>query len=340
VKLTWERRHLHLHHPFNIASLPRSISTDKEVLLISIEHEGHVGWGEAAPASYYGQTLESVEEVLAESRSMLGSDPVAIDMVLDRLEERFGDQSAALAAVDGALHDLAGKLLGKPVWQWLGLDSSNLPLSSMTIGIDDLESIGQKVREAAAYPILKVKLGTEVDEEILVMVRREAPDKLLRVDANGAWSSGEVLEHCRRLARFNLELIEQPTSPGDNEALPALRSEGIGPLMADESCVGIDDVEKCVGLFDGITIKLSKCGGIRRGLEMIRMARRLGLSVMLGCMVETSVGIGSAAQLASLADYVDLDGHLLLADDPFEGIGGYEGKLTLTDRPGLGVVKR
>ena len=340
MKLTWQRRHLHLRHPFNIARSQRSAGTDKEILLVQIEHNGQMGWGEAAPVAYYRQSLESAERVLAEARDMLGDDPFALDAILDPIRMRFADQPAALAAIDGALHDLIGKLLGVPVWKLLGLDRSRAPLTSLTIGIDEVEMIARKVREADCFEILKIKVGTQDDEAILSVIRREAPNKVLRVDANGGWSSRSVSERCRRVASYNVELIEQPTPAGDHDALPAVRAAGMAPLIADESCVGLDDVLGCVGLFDGINIKLSKCGGIRQAGRMIHTARAAGLKVMLGCMVETSVGIAAAAHLAPMADYLDLDGHLLLADDPFAGIGGDGGRLTLTERPGLGIIER
>ena len=335
MKLTWHRRHLHLRHPFNIARNQRSTGTGKEVLLVQIEHDGQVGWGEAAPLAYYQQSLESAERVFAEARGMLGDDPFALDAMLDPIRMRFAGQPAA---IDGALHDLIGKLRGVPVWKLLGLDPSRAPPTSLTIGIDDPVTIARKVRQAHRFGILKIKVGTRDDDAILSAVRREAPNKVLRVDANGGWSSSNVLERCRCAASYGVELIEQPTPAGDHDALPAVRSAGMAPLIADESCVGIDDVPPCVGLFDGINIKLSKCGGIRQAVRMIYAARAAGLKVMLGCMVETSVGIAAAAHLAPMADYLDLDGHLLLADDPFEGIGGHGGRLTLTERPGFGVI--
>jgi len=340
VKLTWHRRYVHLRHPFNIARRRDDKGTEKEVLLVRIEHGGHVGWGEAAPVAYYRQSLESAEAALAEAQGMLGDDPFALDANLDPIRARFGDQPAAVAAIDGALHDLIGRLLGLPVWKLLGLDPARAPLTSFTIGIDEIDVIARKVQEAAGYPILKIKVGTPDDDAILSVVRREAPDKILRVDGNCGFSSGNVLERCRHVAGYGVELIEQPAPPGDDDALPAVKAERLAPLIADESCVGIDDVLRCAGPFDGINIKLCKCGGIRQAVRMIHTARAAGLKVMLGCMVETSVGIAAAAQLAPMADYVDLDGHLLLADDPFEGLGGDQGRLTLSDRPGLGLKER
>lgn len=341
MRLTWHRRILHLRHPFNIASLARTREVEKEILLVQIEHQGLVGWGEASPASYYNQSVESVKATLQRAAGTLGHDPLAFDAILGGLREHFPDQPATISAIDIALHDLAGKTLGIPIWKWFGLDPQSVPLTSFTIGIDEPGVIAQKVHEAADYPILKVKVGTQQDDRIVAAVRGAAPDKPLRVDANGGWNSGNALERCRHLVqKYGVEFIEQPTSPGDHQALPAVRDAGLCPIVADESCRGVEDVLKCVGYFDGINIKLSKCGGIRQALKMIHVARAAGLKVMLGCMVETSVGIAAAAQLAPLADWVDLDGHLLLADDPFEGIGGQHGQLTLNEQPGLGVVER
>jgi L-alanine-DL-glutamate epimerase-like enolase superfamily enzyme len=307
---------------------------------VQIAHGGEVGWGEAAPVEYYDQSIDSAERTLERMGSIPGDDPLAFDRILDPLWERFADQPATIAAIDGALHDLAGKLLNVPVHRLLGLEPARVPISSFTIGLDEPDVVAQKVREAESFPILKVKVGTPRDQAILDAMRREAPDKILRVDANCGWSSQNVVERCRALRPYHVELIEQPTPRGDHDALPALRREGIAPLIADESCVGPEDVLQCVGAFDGINIKLCKCGGIHRALQMIHTAKSAGLKVMLGCMVETSVGIAAAAHLAPLADMIDLDGHLLLADDPFEGIGGDNGQLTLTDRPGLGVRER
>jgi L-Ala-D/L-Glu epimerase len=340
VKLTCHRRHLNLRHPFIIARALGTTSTDKEVLLVNIEHKGVVGWGQAAPIPYYHQSLDSNEEALRGIAGMLGDDPFALDAILDPIWARYADQSAAIAAVDGALHDLIGKLLGVPVWKLLGLDASRAPLTSFTIGIDKLDVMAAKVREAAEYPVLKIKVGTDDDVPVMEMIRREAPNKIVRVDANCGWTSANVLEKLREMSRFNIELIEQPTPRGEHAGLPAARAAHVAPLIADESCIGVDDVLRCAGAFDGINIKLSKCGGIRRAVQMIHTARSAGMKVMLGCMVETSVGIAPAAHLMPMVDYVDLDGHLLLADDPFEGLGGAGGRLTLTQRPGLGVVEQ
>lgn len=340
MKITWHRRSLHLKNPFNIARMPSSKSTDKTVLLVQIEHDGKIGWGEAAPISYYHQTLDSAEAAFAQAGALLGDDPFALEAIHARLWKQFPDQSAAIAAIDGALHDLIGKLLDIPVWKLLGLDRSLAPLTCITIGLEEPAVMAQWTRDAAEFPILKIKIGTPRDEEMMAAVRGAAPDKVLRVDANCGWKSEQVLDKCRMLQRFNVEFVEQPTPRGEHAALPAVRAAGLCQLVADESSIGPEDVLACRGFFDGINIKLSKCGGIRRALQMIHTARSAGLKIMLGCMVETSVGLAAAAHLAPLVDWVDLDGHLLLADDPFEGLGGAGGRLTLNDRPGLGVGER
>lgn len=341
MKLSWHRRSLRLHHPFNIARRERESNVDKQILLVQIEHDGQVGWGEAAPTAYYHQSLESAEAALTQIAGMLGNDPLAFDAVLDPIWERFGNETATIAAIDSALHDLAGKLLGVPLWRLLGLDRSRLPLTSFTIGIDNLDVIRQKTQEAAEYPILKIKVGTPQDDQILSVIREVAPNKTVRVDANCGWNSSNVLSQCTTLTKkYNIEFIEQPTPAGMHDALPAVRAAGLCPIVADESCIGVKSVLDCAGVFDGINIKLSKCGGIRRAIQMIHTARSAGLKIMLGCMIESSVGIAAAAHIGPLVDWIDLDGHLLLANDPFEGIGGKGGRLTLNDRPGLGLVER
>lgn len=340
MKLSWERRRLNLKHPFLIARERSNTSTARELLLVRIEHGGKTGWGEAAPIGYYHQTLDSAEKTLGEIAGMLGDDPFALDAVLDPIRARFPGQSATVAAIDGAMHDLIGKLLNVPVWKLLGLDRSRAPLTCFTIGIDTPEVVSQKVREAAEFPILKIKIGTEDDDALLTAVRKEAPSKKLYVDANCGYHSASVIERCRNAARYQVEIIEQPTPRGDHAGLPAALKAGLPPLIADESCIDVADVLNCAGNFDGINIKLSKCGGIRQAVQMIHTARSAGLKVMIGCMLETSVGLAAAAHITPLVDYVDLDGHLLLADDPFDGLGGAGGRLTLTDRPGLGIVEK
>lgn len=340
MKLTWHRRKLHLKHPFNIARVQRSDDTEKEVLLIQLEHGGKVGWGESAPLTYYHQTRDTSEAALKRVQNSLGDDPFALEGIHAYLAKEIADQPATICALDLALHDLVGKLLGVPVWRLLGLSRDRIPITSYTIGIDEIDTVTRKAREAEEFPILKVKIGTDTEVAILEAVRAAAPKKVVRVDANCGWTPGDAVQRMKRIERFNIEMIEQPLPIGEFKAMEPLLAARSAPLYADESCCNERDVTACAGRFDGIVIKLSKCGGIRPALRMIHIARAAGLKIMLGCMVETSVGISGAVQLAPLVDLLDLDGHMLLADDPFEGIGGAGGRLTLNDRPGLGVVER
>lgn len=285
----------------------------------------------------YGQTLESAEDTLGEIERLLAVESVPTEALGHMLVERFDDQLATVAAVDAALYDWRAKCDGVSVRSLLGLDRRDVPLTSFTIGIDEPDLIEAKTRAAAAYPILKVKVGTSRDEETLAIIRSAAPHKTLRVDANMAWTVDEALERIARLTAFGIECVEQPIRAHDHDGLKVLKEARLCPIVADESCVRPDDVDRLVGCVDGINIKLSKCGGITQAMEMARRARAGGLKIMLGCMIQSSLGISAAAQLAPLADWLDLDGHLLLKNDPFTGLGGAAGRLCLSGRPGLGV---
>ncbi len=337
MKLSWRRHVVQLRHPWSIASHPAEALPRKEKLIVRIDHDGRAGWGEASPVSYYDQSNDSAEEAMRVAAEMLGSDPFALEAILTSLLARLPDQPAAVAAVDIALHDLVGKLLDVPLWKMLGLDPHACPPSSFSIGIDTPEIVESKVREAQGSPILKIKIGTADDASLLEAVRRAAPDVPLRVDVNGAWAPDQAAARLSSLERYRIELLEQPLAREHDAEVARLREAASMPIYADESCLGLKDVLRCAGYYDGINIKLCKCGGLRPALRMIHTARAAGLKVMLGCMIETSVGIAAAAQLAPLADAIDLDGHLLLKDDPFTGIGGEGGRLTLTERPGLGI---
>ncbi|HKQ46793.1 MAG TPA: dipeptide epimerase [Phycisphaerae bacterium] len=335
MQISWSPILLRLAGSFRTAKATR---LDKKTLWVKVTHLNIVGWGEAAPMDTYGQTLESAEKALLAMSGVLSERPFSsIGESIDRLVEGFGDQMATVAAVDAALHDWAGKQAGVPAFQLLGCQPTGPFTTSFTIGLDEPQAVVERVRCAEAYPILKLKLGGPNDEEIVARVRESVPSKTIRVDANTAWTVDHALDMLPRLAKYGVEFVEQPLPAGDIEGLRRLKEAGILPIVADESCVRPDDVPKVAGCVDGINIKLSKCGGIREALKMIRLARAHGLEVMLGCMIESSLGISAALQLAPLADWLDLDGHLLLAHDPFTGIGGAGGRLTLSNRPGLGV---
>ncbi|NOX57440.1 MAG: dipeptide epimerase, partial [Planctomycetes bacterium] len=317
-----------------------SVSGDGRAIertIVSVEHNGITGLGEAAPAPFYKQTLDSVEAALANMLPLLGNDPADIDSIVDRLLERFDDDRAAVAAVDAALHDWLGKRENMPVWKMLGLNPAHTAPTSLTIAIDDIALLPQKVREANAFGILKFKVGTKDDVRTLTELRRLAPEKTLRVDANCGWPPEELVARIRELQPFDLELIEQPIPVKQFDAVTKARMESTIPIIADEDSGKPADVEQLSGVYDGINIKLAKCGGIREARRMIATARRLNMKIMLGCMVETSLGISAAAQIASEVDFVDLDGHLLLTDDPFTGLKLERDVVRPSDRPGLGV---
>ncbi|MCZ6817533.1 MAG: dipeptide epimerase [Planctomycetota bacterium] len=336
MDLSWSRIPLKLKTPFRTATALRD---RKETIWVRLAHEEVEGWGEAAPVETYGQTLESAESALSSMASLLRGNPMHIDRIIEDLLASHGDQRAAVAAVDAALHDWVGKRFGICVTSWLGLDPGRHPDTSFTIGIDEPDRLVEKVLAAEEYPILKIKLGGDQDERLLSTVRQHAPEKTLRVDANTAWSVDEALGRLPMLAAFGVELLEQPIAAEDYEGLRRLKEANVCAIVADESCVVPADVVSLAGCVDGINIKMSKCGGIREAVRMIHLARGMGMRVMLGCMIESGLGVAAAAQLAPLVDWLDLDSHLLLSTQPFIGLGGRGGRLTIGGGPGLGVGK-
>ncbi len=335
--LRWRRQTLRLRHRFATA---RGSIDHKTVLIVELEHEGLVGRGEIVPSALYGQSLESCEAVLEECAAQLGSDPLEIVPIVEELVARYDGQRAAIAGIDSALHDWAGRRLGLPVWKLLGLRRP-VCRTTYTIGIADPGETREKVHEALAEgcDALKVKVGVEGDEQNLAMIR-QVFDGPLYLDANEGWPAARAAERLRVLARFRPALIEQPLRREEWRAFGELRAAGVAPIYADESCERVGDVVRLAGLVDGVNIKLTKCGGIREALRMIHVARALGLGVMLGCFVSSSLAIAAALSLAGLADHVDLDGHLLLSEDPFAGIARCGSTLSLGDAPGLGVGPR
>jgi len=334
VKLTWEPVDLNLRHTFTISRSSMDVARN---VIVRLEHDGIEGVGEAPPSKYYGQDRETVIAALERMEDELGNDPFLIEDIVEGLSKKFSGDSAAVAAVDMALHDWLGKKLDVPLWKILGLDPAATPVTSYTIGIDTTEKMLEKVREAPQYPIFKVKVGTDRDDEILSAIRSET-DRTIRVDANAAWEPDEAVERIKALADYDIEFVEQPVPPGDPELLRMVYESVDIPIIADESAVIPEDVPGLAGCVDGINIKFSKCGGIRRALKMINAARSAGMKVMLGCMIESSVAITAAAQLSPLVDFADLDGHLLIDNDIGSGVVVKEGKLVLPDGPGLGVT--
>lgn len=324
-------------HVFRIA---RGASRDfRSVWVTLTDHEGREGWGEAAATAYYGETVETALAALDRYATLLPSEPWALETIERDLETALRRNAAARVAISTALHDLCAKRLGIPLWQWWGLDPAKAPKSTFTIGIDTPEAMQAKVREAAQYPILKVKLGT-ADDVAILRALRDATDRELRVDANCAWTPAHAIRMLPVLKEFGVTVLEQPVEPGDLEGFAQIRRRAEIPLIADESCVTAADIPNVVGKVDGINIKLAKCGSLREAIRMISIARAHGLMVMVGCMIESSLGITAAAHLTPLVDIVDLDGAALLANDPFHGATIAHGQVTLPTGPGLGVTPR
>ena len=321
---------LQLQHPFKIARR----ATDAYRQVISVEIDG--GVGETAPARFYGETVETVQVALEAIAPELPDNLDAIHDVMATVDATLGGNYAAKSAIDMALHDRLGKKLGVPLYQLWGLNPHKTPYTSFTIGLDEPEVMAEKTRQAEMYPILKVKLGTPRDIEI-IQALRDVTDKPIYVDANTAWTPKEAIRKIHELAQYGVELIEQPTKPDDLDGLKFVRENSELPIIADESVKRTSDIPALAECVDGINIKLVKCGGLLEAHRMINVARAHGLQIMIGCMIESSLGITAAAHLTPLVDYADLDGHLLIANDPYTGITLDKGKLILPKNPGIGV---
>jgi L-alanine-DL-glutamate epimerase-like enolase superfamily enzyme len=340
MKLEHDLATVHTTHPFVIA---RGGASEHRLLRVRlIADDGCEGWGEAAPNRFYGETTDTALAALERlARIVTASDPWHIEEIEAELHRALRFNGSVKSAISAALHDLAGKRLGVPVYRMWGLDPARAPLSSFTIAIaanDD--ELRKRVADAAPYPVLKVKLGTDRDERIIRAVRDGAPNKVLRVDANAAWTPKHALRMVDVLAECGVEYVEQPVAANDLDGLRFVRERSRLPVIADESCVGPADVARLAGVVDGINIKLSKCGGLREALKMIATARSHGMLVMAGCMIETSLGITAAAHFAPLLDYADFDGAALLSDDPYSGATIERGRIEIPDAPGLGVTRR
>jgi L-alanine-DL-glutamate epimerase-like enolase superfamily enzyme len=316
-------------------------SSDEEpVVGIELQHGDLVGYGEATPFDRYGETTATAIAWLEEIAPLLGDDPFALAEIEQRLRAVPG-QMAARAAVDAALHDLIGKICGQPLWRILGLTRTT-PETTYTIGIDTVEGTADRARRAieAGYRRLKIKVGGADDLPRLKAVKA-VTDVPVRVDANEGWDLESAHALLPQLQYMGVELVEQPFPADDLDSFHKLARFAHGvPIVIDEGCHTLTDIPEIARYANGVNIKLAKSGGLREAVRMIDAARSLGMVVMIGCMIESSAGIAPAAQIASLCDFVDLDGHLLLAEDPFEGLGLVDGALVLSDRPGLGVAPR
>ncbi len=333
MKLTYRTATVHLSEPFTIS---RSTSVEEEVLQVEIEHDRTTGHGEAQPQEEYGETAESAAAFLDEAGDLIGDDPFALEAIGRRLAERPGEQ-AAKAAIDAAAHDLSGKLLGAPVWRLLGLERTGPP-TSWTVWLGDPDDMARRAEAVGRrFHRLKLKLGGADGLDVeRVRAVRSVTDLPLQVDVNEYWSLEEALENVQELARMNVDYVEQPLRAGDPGGAQ-LKEQSPLPIYVDEDVHVLADVAKVAERAHGVNIKLAKSGGIREAVRMTHAARALGLGVMLGCMIESSLGIAAACQIASLCDHVDLDGNLLLADDPWQGVEFREGVQLPADAPGLGV---
>jgi L-Ala-D/L-Glu epimerase len=338
LKVSHEVVQLKTRYPFVIAR--GGYAAHENVVVRITDDDGIEGWGEAAPNRYYGESVATVAAALEQFAPVLGSaDSWSLEAVDASLSRVLRGNNAAKSAISAALHDIVGKRLGVPVHKLWGLDAEDAPQSSYTIGIADNEGLRQRVADAAQYPILKIKLGTDRDMEIVRVVRDEAPSKKLRVDANAAWTPSQAVRMIDFLADHDVEFVEQPVPQHDIDGLRFVRARSKLPIIADESCLVATDVPRLAGAVDGINLKLAKCGSLREALRIIHVARSFNMMVMAGCMIESSLGISAVAQLAPLIDTADFDGAALLAVDPFSGATISGGQIRLTSRPGLGVEK-
>jgi L-Ala-D/L-Glu epimerase len=325
---------LPLRHTFTIS---RESITSQPTLVVELSQDGVSGYGEATSNKYYGFTIERMARDLAglalrlQNTSM--SEPAAL---WAQCEAVLRDDYFALCALDQAAHDLWGKLRGEPVWKLWNLSTDKIPASDYTIGIDAIDVMVAKMNEFPGWPIYKIKLGTDSDLEIVRELRKHT-SATFRVDANCGWTAEQAIAYAPELKRLGVEFIEQPLAADRWDDLRRVGKESVLPIIADESCIVEGDVARCAGVFQGVNIKLTKCGGLTPARRMIAEARKLGLKVMVGCMTESTVGISAIAQLLPLLDYVDMDGAVLLAEDIAEGVRLERGRCIYPDAPGHGI---
>lgn len=322
-------------HPFTIA---RGTKKTVDNVLVALTADGITGYGEAGPNSRYNETATSVTSFLDKLPSNFFADVTSAEILSNKVDQLDSELQSAKTAIEMAWVDLWGKSQGQPLWKLWNTSSNKTPSTSFTIGLDDIEVMQQKVVQAKEYPILKVKLGTDRDKEIIKGIR-EVSDQIIRVDANEGWKDLETAKkQIRFLADQNVEFIEQPMPSSMHDKMIELKKWSPLPLIADESFKGDEHLECTANTFDGINVKLMKIGSLVKARKVIREARDRNLKVMIGCMIESSLGIAAGALLGTAADYVDLDGFLLIGDDPFTGLSLNKKKqIELSDQPGLGV---
>ena len=334
-KVEFDIKRLKLRHTWTTVM---SSSDYRDTFFLKLTRDGITGVGEGAPIIRYKESAETAKKALSGILPLLESaDPWHYRTLLNEVSRKVEGEYAAKAALDIALLDWAGQKLGIPVYRLLGLDPQAAPVTTFSIGIDDPATTRKKVEEAAPFPVLKIKVGLGKDEATIEAVRA-VTDKPLRTDANeGYKTKEEAVERINFLEKHGVEFIEQPLAAANLEDMNWIRKRVHMPIFADEACLHLNDVPKVAQHFDGVNVKVDKAGGLLAAMRMIELARSLGLKVMIGCMVSSSVAVTGAAHLSPLVDFADLDGNLLIGNDPYEGVLVENGKLVLPNRPGLGL---
>lgn len=328
---------LKLRHVFTVATYSRTTTPDVQV---EITYDGVTGYGEASMPQYLGQTVQSVTSFLQKVDLSPFHDPFQLEDILTYVDSLSPGDTAAKAAVDIALHDLVGKLLGSPWYKIWGLDKAKAPSTTFTIGIDTADVVRQKTRECASkFNILKVKLGRDNDKEMIETIR-SVTQLPIAVDVNQGWKDRQMaLDMIFWLKEHGIVMVEQPMPKEQKDDIAWITERSPLPIFADEAIQRLKDIKSVEGAYSGINIKLMKCTGMREAWKMLNYARAIGMKVMVGCMTETSCAVSAAAQLSPAVDFADLDGNLLISNDRFKGMEVVKGKITLPDRPGIGVVK-
>ena len=337
MQLSFKPFELQLKHTFTLATSSR---TTTPVMLVELKHDGLIGYGEASMPPYLGESHETVARFLKKVDLSGFNDPFRMDEILEYVDQLEPGNRAAKACVDIALHDLVGKILGQPWYKIWGLKPENTPYTTYTIGIDTREVVIEKTKEAAGFKMLKVKMGRDNDKELIETIR-SVTDVPLCVDVNQGWKDKhEALEMIHWMNEKGIVFVEQPMPKDQLDDMAWLTAHSPLPTIADEAFQRIHDIPKFKDVYSGINIKLMKSTGMREAKKMINVARALDMNVMIGCMTETSCAISAASQLSPLCDWADLDGALLITNDVFDGMKVIDGKVTLFDLPGIGVVRR
>lgn len=338
MQLSFHPFEARLRHPFTVSGYTR---TTTPIVLTEVSYDGVTGYGEASMPPYLGETIPSVISFLEKVNLKQFSNPFELDDILSYVDSIAINNTAAKASVDIALHDLVGKLLGKSWHEIWGYTASKSPLTTFTIGIDTEDAVREKTKETTPFKVIKVKLGVdEATDKMIINTVRTVTDKPIRVDANQGWKDKHyALNMIEWLSERNVEFVEQPLPKHNLDDMAWLTERSPLPTIGDESCQRLEDIPRLKGVFDGINIKLMKCTGMREANKMISMAEAFGMKLMIGCMTETSCAVSAAAQLSPKMNYADLDGNLLIANDCFTGMKIVDGKITLTDEPGIGIRK-